>query len=94
LLLDIANIVKTECVSADGHAKGLGREKDQAEEQSVVDVLASAVVPNVGASPAKDVSSHNIGAGDIGFKPHHSKRVSHDAVCGLLMELVTEPPQK
>jgi hypothetical protein len=85
-LLDVANIVKTKLVSADAHTEGLEQKKDQASEQPVMDVFASAVVPDVEASLGKVISCHNTGVGDIVSIPCRSEGVSRGAVCGLLME--------
>jgi hypothetical protein len=51
-----------------------------------MDVFTSTADPDVGASPAKVISGHNTGAGDIVSMPRRSEGISRDAVCGSLME--------
>jgi hypothetical protein len=92
-MLDAADAVEQELVSAEARMKGSEREedqgsereKDQAEEQLVLDVFASATVPSAEISPAKIASGRHTRAKDVVVVPRYCESISRDTMCGLLM---------
>jgi hypothetical protein len=45
-VINVADVVESGLVSAEVHTEGSKREKDQVEEQLVMDVSASAAIPD------------------------------------------------
>jgi hypothetical protein len=85
-VINVADVVESGLVSAEVHTEGSKREKDQVEEQLVMDVSASAAIPDAENPQAKMASIRETGAGDIAITPRHSEGIGHNAVCGLLLE--------
>jgi hypothetical protein len=86
-VINVGEAVETALVSTEVQAEDSERGKDQAEEELVMDASTSAMVPDVEDPFAKVASVYGTRAGEVVTVPHHSKGISHDAVCGLLERL-------
>jgi hypothetical protein len=85
-MINAATMVEPGLVSAKVRVEGTECEKDHVDEQLMMNVSASALVPNTENAPAKVASTHVTVAGDVALVSHHSRVIDHGAVCGLLLE--------
>jgi hypothetical protein len=67
-------------------AEGSERDKDQAEEELIMDASAFAAVPDAEDPLAKMASIRGTGAGEVVMAPHCSEDIGRNVVSGLLVE--------
>jgi hypothetical protein len=80
------DVLEPEPTPADEHLKGQECMKGQVDIEQSLDVPSPAVVTSDGQTPPPGtISSHGTVAGGLVPELHHSVRVSHEEVCGLLI---------